>query len=180
MLGWEPRHPHISTSLVRAWPWCLPTSSGKGWRDSSVVSCLVLGVCCRSGRHPCSWQVVSGVLAGCSGFMGSGACDSMQHLWQCSQFSQTCSCCMCWHSWAHFHLVILGTDSNDCTVAWVRLAISLGRSIPSWARWDWYKDRDGNVAALKLWPELLSGQETSKHEAATSSKPTCHKYLFNI
>lgn len=89
-------------------------------------------------------------LTGClAGFMGSGECDSTQHVWRCLQFSQMCSCCIRWHSWARFHLVSLGTDSNDCTIARLQLAISLGPSIPSWIRWDWYKGCE-NVTALKV------------------------------
>jgi len=137
MRGWEPKSPHISTNLVRAWPWCLPASSRKGWGDSSVVSCLLLGVCCRSARHPCGWRVVSGVwLAGCSGLMGSGACDGTQHLWRCSRFSQMWSCCIRWHSWAGFHLVILGTDSNDCTVARLCLWFPCAPWFPRGSGWE--------------------------------------------
>lgn len=48
-------------------------------------------------------------LAGCSEFVGPGQCESMPHLWWWFWFSQMCSCCTHWHSWAHIHLVVLGT-----------------------------------------------------------------------
>lgn len=153
-----------------------PRSARKTSGDSSVVSGLLVGACCRSARHPCSQRVFSGVLVvwvlKVHGFRDVVSCNTYDGVYSSARcvaaaYAGTAELAFIWLFWVQTAMTApqqgLGLQCHGAP----RFPYGSGETVGAWLLYKWGA-------------EVPSGQETSKHEAETSSKPTCYKHLFNI